>query len=676
MRLKKAAAAILCAAVVLSGCSGNTTDSTEETEKKSDFSRSDIEDIRAQDDYYGYVNLDTLKSLNIEPGMKGAGAFYDTSTADAIAEKLKEVVTSNEKYPEGSCEDILRKVYYSYVAYEEDDEVKKNCAAILETDIDRIMNAKNIDEFMTVTNDLQRRYSIETFGKAGVTSDLFDPDKYCIIWAQSATILGQSLEDISKDTTKASDGETIIIDCLMTAGVEHEDAENTAHDLMYKVIDIAWATDKEVLDAIDPNAYIKFMTEEEIDKELTNHKVRDYEKWYGISENPYGGWQVNDISQIAAIDKILTNDNLDILKAWIVTSLVSTYGEFIAQDHPEIAKYFPKSADDIDEQAYRFININYGLVLSDFYLKYFYTDEMETQLRELCDDLISGYRVLIGNADWLSEESREGLIRKLDNIEFITGKTLLENMKDDPELSRAFDNNLLEAMIEVNCQNYEKNIKNIGTVRDRNEQGMSMQTVNACYSWDNRVTITSAIMTDPWFGTDKSYYENLGGLGTVVAHELGHAFDSNGIKFNENGVFDPSWLNEEDVKKLEERNSEAIDYFENTFNVFTIYSVDGEKTLGENYADLSGMEAVMTVCDMKGCTKEDYETVFESFGSLWALLQSDTAIISQLAGDVHSPSEIRVNAILATTDKFYEVYDVKEGDKMYVAPEDRIGRWT
>ena len=128
------------------------------------------------------------------------------------------------------------------------------------------------------------------------------------------------------------------------------------------------------------------------------------------------------------------------------------------------------------------------------------------------------------------------------------------------------------------------------------------------------------------------------------------------------------------MKKLEERNSIAVDYFE-SFDVFEIYAVDGEQTLGENYADLGGMEAIMSTCEVKNATDSDYKTVFESYGQLWCLLLSDSGIIDQLAYDAHSPSIIRVNAILATTEKFYEVYDVKEGDGMYVAPENRIGRW-
>jgi predicted metalloendopeptidase len=178
-------------------------------------------------------------------------------------------------------------------------------------------------------------------------------------------------------------------------------------------------------------------------------------------------------------------------------------------------------------------------------------------------------------------------------------------------------------------------------------------------------------MSPPFFDTTADYFTNLGGLGTVVAHEVGHAFDSNMIKYDATGVYDPTWLSVEDMAALEERNRVAVEYFEKHFSVFDVYRVDGQLTLGENYADLGAMECVANIAQ----TKDEHTKLFENYARIWCELCLNTDVIEQLSEDSHSPATIRVNAILATTDAFYDVYGLSEGDGMYVTPEDRISRW-
>ena len=170
---------------------------------------------------------------------------------------------------------------------------------------------------------------------------------------------------------------------------------------------------------------------------------------------------------------------------------------------------------------------------------------------------------------------------------------------------------------------------------------------------------------------DADYYTNLGGLGMVIAHEMGHAFDSNCILFDENGKYDPSWIASEDYDKLVERNEAAVRYFEDNFTIFGVYHVDGEQTLGENYADLGAMECITSLTH----NNEERELLFTNYATIWSEKRVDSTLIDQIDVDEHSPSIIRVNAILSTLDSFYETYDVTEGDGMYIAPEDRISRW-
>ena len=290
----------------------------------------------------------------------------------------------------------------------------------------------------------------------------------------------------------------------------------------------------------------------------------------------------------------------------------------------------------------------------------------------MCDDIRAGYRKLISSATWLSDGTRAELLQKLENIVYVTGTDLKRH--NNAEYANIYGKNYYELTLNYTRLSRKKIIDEFNNQDpiSRKDVGMPMQMMNACYDPGyNNITITSAITNEPFFSTKSDYYTNLGGLGAVIAHEMGHAFDSNCIVFNSKGEYEPSWIPEKDMKILEERNEKAIKYFEDNFTVFGIYHVDGDQTLGENYADLGGVECITSLCK----TKEDRIKLFESYATIWCGMCTDDVIVSQVANDPHSPSYIRVNAILSTIDSFYETYDVKEGDGMYIAPEKRISRW-
>ena len=156
----------------------------------------------------------------------------------------------------------------------------------------------------------------------------------------------------------------------------------------------------------------------------------------------------------------------------------------------------------------------------------------------------------------------------------------------------------------------------------------------------------------------------------VIAHEVGHAFDSNCMKWDDQGVRNPEWLNEEDRKALTERADMCIDYYSN-YTIMDVYHVDGVLTLGENYADIGALECISNIAKKK----EDLQKMYEGFGLMWRTFESDVVGLYNLATDEHAPVIVRVNATLSSCDKFYEAFDVKEGDGMYVSPEKRVKRW-
>ena len=190
------------------------------------------------------------------------------------------------------------------------------------------------------------------------------------------------------------------------------------------------------------------------------------------------------------------------------------------------------------------------------------------------------------------------------------------------------------------------------------------------YSLGNSINIPSAFREIYRDLKDKS--EIYGYVGMVIAHEITHAFDNNGSKYDEYGNL-KDWWTSEDKSKYDELKQKIVDYYSN-YEVYGM-KVNGENTVGENISDLASISTMISIMESENATDEEYRKFFKSFAKLWAEETSKETIEKQIISDVHSPNSVRVNAVLSSTDKFYEVYDINETDKMYVDKNDRVGLW-
>ena len=287
----------------------------------------------------------------------------------------------------------------------------------------------------------------------------------------------------------------------------------------------------------------------------------------------------------------------------------------------------------------------------------------------MTETLIAEYVELINNS-YMSADGKTAIIDKLNAIELNIGAP--EAGEVDPNNADIIGEDALDTLIGVRRNLVTELINQIGSPVDRETEtwDMAVYAVNACYDPRmNSITIPLGIMMSPFYDANASRGANYGGLGSVIGHEISHAFDNEGMNYDANGIYNPDWIPLEDRAIFNERNQTLIEYF-NTFTVNDVYHIDGELTLGENLADIGGLQCVMSVLD----TSEEQEA-FENYARIWASVTPIDDVIYYLEVDVHSPDMIRVNAVVSMLDEFYEVYDVNEGDPMYVAPENRITRW-
>ena len=199
---------------------------------------------------------------------------------------------------------------------------------------------------------------------------------------------------------------------------------------------------------------------------------------------------------------------------------------------------------------------------------------------------------------------------------------------------------------------------------------MTPQSVNAYYSPDsNSITFLAGILQDPFYSPKASDAENLGRIGMVVAHEITHAFDDNGSQYDENGNI-RNWWTDEDREKFMELSGKVVDYY-GAMEVQGI-PVNGTQTLSENIADLGAVSCITEIAENEGY---DLKEMYTAYAGLWAQKIRDEALAANMAVNTHAQPKIRVNAVLSATDGFYEAFGIKEGDGMYVAPEERPKIW-
>lgn len=617
------------------------------------------QNVKAQDDFYGYVNKESLQKMEIPFGESSNGTFIEAGKLvdEQLDEIIEQVVASKKKYKPGSNEQLIRDMYEQCISYEyETSGVKEQ----LEQLVKEIEETDNLGELIPVLGKLYTEYGCAVLFQPVVSNNQYKSAENALYENHFSEVCKQGLEGIYEDESVRSQLKTTIQTALYEFGIPFEEAEKRGKNATYMILDLAADTDFSLGYMDSMLEKLTFFSEEEMKEMFQNVEFTMLKESYGVQENPYGGWYTYDPGQLKCIGKLWKEENLENIKSYAIAELFCTYKICLSKELQ------PQKFKTKGEMAKKCIKFYLESQLGELYAERYYTEELKTNVTEFCRDIQDACAEKIDAGDWMSEKTKFLLKKKLYNIEFFIGAEL--NQKTDEKDKTLIGNNLFQTMVHINSRKTKDNLEQIGQPYNRNEFDMSPQTINACYNTTNRMTIPLAMMQQPMYDEHGDYAENVGSLGMIVAHELSHAFDSQGILFDENGNYNPDWISKEDYNAFVKRSKDVVSYYE-TFYVMDVYPVDGTLTLGENYADLGAMEVLVTLIDKK----EDYKKMFESYARLWCELAVDTEAVKMLQLDVHSPATVRVNAVLSSCKEFYETYGIQEGDGMY--REKRVSRW-
>ena len=656
-RIKNLAVGISFASILASAFCGADVRAEEEKYTAEETKTAVSTAIRPQDDYYGYINAEVLKEADIDPKY-GYGSF--AQCAKVTNGKLYSIIEEANAGSFATSTDakLISDYYEQIVSY---DSERSDADADFEKVREEIESVSSSKEIYELLGRYQAVYDVNPVAAFSISDGFTKSDEYSFTFEGLDSILGTKCKDIAGTEEGRRKVRGHVKDVLLSLGTDKKDAEQKADNFAVLAVDIAY----DIKDIRIELSSVKTLS----DKEMNDLKfdTESFVKGYGI-DNPYDKWVIYSKDQMTSISEALADeDNLEAFKTWLLVEYIDKYNEYLSDDYKNLKDIYGEQTESLDVQAKEKIINNLPDQIGKLYVDVFYPESKDEKVKEMCENIRASYRKLITDADWLSQDGRTKLLAKLEAIEFKTGGSYEESLVSTDDLI-GFDE--YETYKNLLKYKHEASKEKIKRPRPKMGQTMQPQTVNACFWVDNVVVMTAAITEEPFFSENYSDASNLGRLGMVIAHEVGHAFDSNCINWDDKGVYNPEWLCEKDREALKDRADMCIDYY-SEYTIMDVYHVDGKLTLGENYADLGALECITNIPEKK----EEFIDLFEGFGEIWRGINSDVEGIYLLHHDEHSPGIVRVNATLSSCDKFYETYDVKEGDGMYVTPENRVERW-
>lgn len=400
---------------------------------------------------------------------------------------------------------------------------------------------------------------------------------------------------------------------------------------------------------------------------------------------------VTDPGYFKAMDKVIKTSSLDDIKKYLrwtlidnaagilTTDLETANWEFYGRDLRGAKKQRPR-----DERALANVNGAIGEALGKLYVDAKFPPEAKKKAEEMIANVMLGFEVRINSLEWMSEETKKKALEKLNKLTVKIAYpdkwkdySALE-IKGIKEGGTYFENS-----INVAKWGFQENISKIGKEVDRSEWGMSPQTVNAYFNpVNNEIVFPAAILQPPFYDYKADEAVNYGGIGAVIGHEISHSFDDSGSRFDGDGNM-KNWWTEEDLTKFTALGKKlSAQYSE--YTVIDDVKINGEFTLGENIGDLGGIRAAYEGLQIfyekngkpgpiDGFTPE--QRFFMSWGTIWRTKARPDALRNQVKTDPHSPGMFRAFVPLLNVEAFYEAFDIKEGDKMYLKPEDRVAIW-
>jgi predicted metalloendopeptidase len=395
---------------------------------------------------------------------------------------------------------------------------------------------------------------------------------------------------------------------------------------------------------------------------------------------------VGQPTYLAQFSKILAKTPLPVWKAYFRWHVLNDYARFLSK--PFVDENFAFNGNTLNgtpqdqprwKKGIALINVQLGEALGKTYVGGYFPPEYKARMVALVNNLLAAYKADIDTLDWMQPATKQAAQAKLAKIAVKIGYP--DTWRDYSKFNVVKDD-LVGNIKRGNTFEYERNINKLGQPIDRGEWGMTPQTINAEYNPEmNSIEFPAAILQPPFFDPKADDAVNYGAIGAVIGHEISHGFDDQGAQYDGDGNLRDWWTKEDHDKFTAKTKALVAEY--NEFEPVPGYHVNGELTLGENIADNSGLAIAYKAYKIStngkpaptidGYTGE--QRLYIGWAQVWRSKMRENFAIQLTKVDPHSPGIARGNGTLVNQPGFFAAFDVKEGDKMYRAPDKQVIIW-
>ncbi|HEY6403219.1 MAG TPA: M13 family metallopeptidase [Blastocatellia bacterium] len=633
--------------------------------------------VKPGDDFFKYVNGKWLSTFKIPADKARYGVFdalVDKSESDVHA--LLDELAKTQPAP-GS---VQKKVMDFYNSWMDQSAIEKRGVEPLKADLDAIGKAKTKADIVKLMGNLD--YS----GPAGlyIFPDPADPTKYTVGVTQSG--LGMPNRDyyLNKGEhfdTYRSAYKTYVTKIFELAGDGNPSASADAViALETKLATVQWEPERQrdvkaTNNPVDRAGLKKMIPAIDWDSTLEVAGLSNVQRFV-----------VNETTALRDGAKLLDTQPVDTWKKYLVFHIASDYASYLPKAF-DVAKFdfYQKALAGVEAQRDRWkrgvmlLNSQIGEAVGELYVAKYFPPENKAKMDQLVANLRTAMGERLKTLSWMDEKTRAEAEKKLTTFDPRIGYPV--KWRDYSALTiesgKIFENVRNARKFEWNRQ-----VARLNQPVDRTEWGMTPQTVNAYYDPSmNQITFPAAILQPPFFDPNADPAVNYGAIGAVIGHEMGHGFDDQGREYDETGKIRNWWTPETNKKFLAQTERFAAQY--NAFCPLEGVCVNGKLTMGENIGDLGGLEMAYTAYKLSLNGKEapvidgftGDQRFFMAHAQVWRGIERNDALRNLVLTNPHSPGAARGSIPERNMDSWYAAFNVKNGDKLFIKPEDRVKIW-
>lgn len=626
-----------------------------------------------KDDFYATVNKTWLDASELSPGRSSSGTLYDLMYETEPLTKLIEQVVSN---PVGEDAARISALYNNILDWD-----ARNAAGIepIRSYLEAAEAAQSVDEVMAVKEQIASDLGGNLLIGFSLSTDAKDSTRYTVEFSPLSPSLTKEI--YAADSGSQKDAYLTYMQTLFQLG--GADAQSAQEDALR-----IWEMEKELsVHALEQQEYSdvdKIYNVYTMDQLKALFPTLDLDDMYAQTGLARSDEQiiVSDTGLLEASPKYFTEEHLDDLKAYLRLTIFAGYGGFLSRDFQDAADAYQQAFLGVsgtlsdEENATQMVQYYLSDELGRLYAEAYFSPEAKADVEDMVQDFIEIYKGRIRDLDWMSETTKQKAIEKLDAMRVKVG------YPDDGKWNDYFKGVTLRTAAQGGS--YFDNIVTMSKAQQKmmiewqNEPvnkdlwGLAVYTVNAMYNAaNNEIVFPAGILQAPMYDVDAPREQNLGGIGYVIAHEITHAFDNNGAKFDKNGNA-TDWWTAEDYAAFQQLCDEVVAYYDGVEAAPGI-TCNGTLTLSENIADLGAAQCILTAAQRE--EDPDLTLLFTSMAKTWCSTMTRDTAVYYATIDVHAQDKLRANRVLQSMDEFYDTFDIQPGDGMYIAPENRVSIW-